>query len=72
MTMAQFANSKKGTIAKFMLSTGDNSLKEVSKSLKSACYKKSISCKIDSTTVIVDTGGGVWQNSKILTVINLG
>lgn len=69
MTMAEFANSNPGTVAKFFLKQGKIPRMEVSKSLKAACSRQGRSCSLETRRVLIEGENETWNESRILTAI---
>lgn len=71
LSFADFAKSKKGTQATYLLSIAKNARKEVSKTLKSACVKSGSTCELNATNILIEQENGSWHPSHVLKAVIL-
>jgi hypothetical protein len=66
MSFADFSKSESGTVAKFFLTCDPKSRDEVSKTLKSSCFRAGSNCQIKTTDLLVKIDELTWQQAHIL------
>ena len=66
MRFPDFAASKKGTVAKYFLSTEPKSLFHAGKSIKAACAKAGSLCVIKSKAILVNVSESNWVQTHVM------
>lgn len=66
ISVYDFARSRVGTTAKFLLSTLPEARQKASSTIKAACSKYRTACELKGISILIEQPDGVWLPSSML------